>query len=277
MSDSYIIDVNEMNFEEEVMLYSMNTAVLLNFWAHWSKQSKEYKDFLESLTIRLDGMIRLASINIDLSPLLSVKFAIHKLPTLKLIFQEQIVGELIGPQPESRIIQLINAVQPADPTALEVEKAQALLTSGDYSEAEELFNAVLEKKSQDPEALLGYAKALLYQGKAVDALYALKDFPASKWYSSAEAIIPLAKALVQLRDNTLPDKTELDFSFRTALRFASENKYYLSIDGLMEILKQDRNYLNGFAHKVILAIIEMLPDEDPQKRMYRSELASILF
>ena len=277
MSDSYIIDVDEMNFEEEVMLYSMNTSVLLNFWANWSKQSKEYKDYLEGLTIRLNGIIRLASINIDQSPLLAAKFAIHKLPTLKLIFQEQIVGELIGPQPESRIIQLINSIQPPDPVELEVEKAQALLASGEYSEAEALFNTVLEKKNQHPEALFGYAKALLYQGKAVDALYALKDFPASKWYSSAEAIIPLAKALVQLHDNTLPDKTELDFSFRTALRFASENKYYLSIDGLMEILKQDRTYFNGFAHKVILAIIEMLPDNDPQKRMYRSELASVLF
>ncbi len=277
MSDSYIIDANELNFENDVMLFSMTTSVLLNFWAYWSKPSREYKESLENLTIRLNGTIRLASINIDSSPLLAAKFAIHKLPTVKLIFQEQIVGELIGPQPESRIIQLINSIQPPDPIILEVEKAQALLSSGDYTDAEELFSSVLEKKIQHPEAQFGYAKALLYQGKAVDALYALKDFPASKWYSSAETIIPLAKALVQLRDDTIPNETELDFSFRAALRFASQNKYYLSIDGLLEILKQDRNYLHGYAHKVILAIIEMLPDDDPHKRTYRSELASILF
>ena len=277
MNDSYIIDVNEMNFEAEVILFSLNTSVLLNFWAKWSKPSLEYKEFLEVLTYRLNGKIRLAHINIDESPLLSAKFAIHKLPTIKLIFQEQIIGELVGVQPEHRIVQLLNSIEPPDPLQLDLEKAESCLSDRDYEAAEELFSTILDQRAQYPQAQYGYAKALLLQGKAIDALYALKDFPASKWYPLAEIIIPLAKALIQFNDNSLPEKTDLDYSYRAALRFASENKYYSAIDGLMEILKQNRHYLNGSAHKVILALIEMLPDDDPQKRSYRSELASILF
>lgn len=277
MDDSYIIDVNEMNFEDEVILFSMNTSVLLNFWAKWSKPSLEYKNFLENLTLQLNGKIRLAHINIDESPLLSAKFAIHKLPTIELIFQEQIVGELIGTQPEHRIMQLLNSVEPPDPFQLDLEKAESYLANRNYKAAEEIFSSILDQRAQYPQAQYGYAKSLLMQGKAIDALYALKDFPASKWYSSAEKIIPLAKALIQFNDNSLPEKTDLDYSYRAALRFASENKYYSAIEGLMEILKQNRHYLNDSAHKVILSLIEMLPDDDPQKRAYRSELASILF
>jgi len=61
------------------------------------------------------------------------------------------------------------------------------------------------------------------------------------------------------------------------MRFVMANKYYQAIDGLLEIIKQDRNYGNGIAHKAVLALIELLNDDDPQKNLYRSELASILF
>ena len=208
MDESYIINVNELNFEEEVILYSLNTSVLLNFWAKWSKQSLTYKTFLEDLAFRLNGQIRLAHINIDESPLLAAKFAIHKLPTLKLMFQEQITGELIGVQPEYRVIQLLNAIETPDSYQLDLEKANALLSEGEYGEAERIYREILDEKPEFPEAQYGYAKSLLLLQKPVDALYVLKDFPASKWYRSAEQLIPLAQALTLYNSNSLPAKSE---------------------------------------------------------------------
>ena len=51
MGRENIIDVDELNFEEEVIDYSMNSVVILNFWAQWSKPSLEYKKILESIVI----------------------------------------------------------------------------------------------------------------------------------------------------------------------------------------------------------------------------------
>ncbi len=278
MSESIIVNVNELNFDEEVILYSLNNSVLINFWAKWSKQSLSYKVFLEDLAFRLNGQIRLAHIDIDESPLLAAKFSIHKLPTVKLMFQEQLIGELVGIQPEHRILHLLSLAETAiDPSLLDLEKANALLTDGDYQEAEQIYLDILEEKPGNPDALYGYAKTLLLQQQPFDALYVLKDFPASKWYRSAELLIPLAQAQIQLKNNTLPAESDLDMAYRTAVRFTSENKFYLAIDGLLEILKQNRHYQNGSAHKLVLALLEILPDEDPSKRSYRSELASILF
>lgn len=277
MGRENIIDVDELNFEEEVIDYSMNSVVILNFWAQWSKPSLEYKKILESIVIHSIGQIRLAHVNVDTSPLLSSKFSVYTLPTIKIILMGNIAGELIGYQPEFRIVSLLNSIQIPDPIQLNIEKANALLKEGDYQSAADLFREIIELRGQDPEAQYGLAVADIHLGKAIDAYYLLKDFPASKRYNDVEKLLPLAKALSQYVEGKLPENSDSDFAFVAAMRFVMANKYYQAIDGLLEIIKQDRNYGNGIAHKAVLALIELLNDDDPQKNLYRSELASILF
>ena len=277
MGRENIIDVDELNFEEEVIDYSMNSVVILNFWAQWSKPSLEYKKILESIVIHSIGQIRLAHVNVDTSPLLSSKFSVYTLPTIKIILMGNIAGELIGYQPEFRIMSLLNSIQIPDPIQLNIEKANALLKEGDYQSAADLFREIIELRGQDPEAQYGLAVADIHLGKAIDAYYLLKDFPASKRYNDAEKLLPLAKALSQYVEGKLPENSDSDFAFIAAMRFVMANKYYQAIDGLLEIIKQNRNYGNGIAHKAVLALIELLNDDDPQKNLYRSELASILF
>jgi len=277
MGRENIIDVDELNFEEEVIDYSMNSVVILNFWAQWSKPSLEYKKILESIVIHSIGQIRLAHVNVDTSPLLSSKFSVYTLPTIKIILMGNIAGELIGYQPEFRIMSLLNSIQIPDPIQLNIEKANALLKEGDYQSAADLFREIIELRGQDPEAQYGLAVADIHLGKAIDAYYLLKDFPASKRYNDVEKLLPLAKALSQYVEGKLPENSDSDFAFIAAMRFVMANKYYQAIDGLLEIIKQDRNYGNGIAHKAVLALIELLNDDDPQKNLYRSELASILF
>jgi len=49
------------------------------------------------------------------------------------------------------------------------------------------------------------------------------------------------------------------------------------LDGLLDILKQNKKYRNGLAQKVILALFELLGEDNELTRSYRAELASILF
>ncbi len=49
------------------------------------------------------------------------------------------------------------------------------------------------------------------------------------------------------------------------------------MDGLLDVLRQDKRYRKGEAKDVLLALFELLGDEDPLTRTYRSELASVLF
>jgi putative thioredoxin len=50
-----------------------------------------------------------------------------------------------------------------------------------------------------------------------------------------------------------------------------------AMDGLIDILRQDKRYRAGLPKNVLLALFALLGDDDPLTRQYRDELASVLF
>ena len=49
------------------------------------------------------------------------------------------------------------------------------------------------------------------------------------------------------------------------------------MDGLLDVLRQDKGYRKGLPKQALLALFALLGDEDPLTRKYRDELASVLF
>jgi putative thioredoxin len=49
------------------------------------------------------------------------------------------------------------------------------------------------------------------------------------------------------------------------------------MDGLLDVLRQDKHYRGDLPRKVLLAIFQLLGDEDELTRQYRDELASVLY
>jgi len=49
------------------------------------------------------------------------------------------------------------------------------------------------------------------------------------------------------------------------------------MDGLLDILRQEKRYRNGEPRRVMLGIFEILGDDNPVTITYRNELASVLF
>ena len=93
----------------------------------------------------------------------------------------------------------------------------------------------------------------------------------------AELLLPYAELLVDLDFNKLPLNTDLDAAFQNSLRLAIRDNLPAALDGLLEVLRQDKRYQKGRARQAVLGILELLHPEDPITRQYRSELASILF
>jgi thioredoxin-like negative regulator of GroEL len=50
-----------------------------------------------------------------------------------------------------------------------------------------------------------------------------------------------------------------------------------AMDGLLDVLRADKNYRNGHARQSLLGLFILLGDDDLLIRAYRDELASILF
>jgi putative thioredoxin len=231
---------------------------------------------LEKLTREAQGGLRLARVNADQNPNLALRFGVRTLPTVKVFSGGQVVAEFVGAQPEERVREFLAQIEPPSPAALLVEKAASLILTEQWATAERFFRQALEADPDNPDGLLGLIKTLLAQGKSHEGLAMLTAFPASKAYNQAQILLPLAQAMDEQQRH--PAGTELDersAAYWNAVRLASRGKISPSLDGLLDILRGNRQ--DGSTRKLVLALLELLGEENPATRDYRKELAAILF
>lgn len=273
----YIIDVNEADFEYQVLAYSQQVPVVVDFWAEWCKPCKMLGPMLEGLAQEAQGLFRLAKVNVDDNPNLAVRYGVRSIPILKAFRDSQMIAELLGVQPEARLREFIRSIAPSESDLL-VAKGNSQLALLRSTQAEQTFRQALEMTPQNTAAMLGLAKSLLQQGKGREGLQILADFPGSREYKSAEIMLPLAQSLEAFeRGQVVPSEDPLDAAFKQALRLVKRNNLEAAMDGLLDILREDKRYRDGKARQVMLGLLEILGSESDVARGYRQELASVLF
>ncbi len=277
MASDFIVNVSETDFEYEVLAFSQNTPVVVDFWAPWCQPCKQIGPLLETLARAGAGNFRLAKVNVDENPNLALRYGVRSIPTVKAFSQGQVVAEFVGLQPEARIVEFINRLSPPSEAALALEKAASLLGEQNWKSAEQLFRKLEEHDPGNTAVQLGLAKSLLATGHAGEAAFILRAFPASKEYASAEKLLPLANDLVKLGRNELPAETDLDTAFSNAVRLAGRGNLEAAMDGFLDILRQDKRYRGDAARRLLLSILELYTPDDPTARQYRSEMATVLF
>jgi len=272
----FIIDVSEADFEYQVIAYSQQVPVVVDFWAEWCGPCKMLGPILERLAKEANGAFRLAKVNVDENPNLAGRYGIRSIPAVKAFRGGQVVSEFMGALPEPRVREFIKKISPGEGD-LALEQAQNLLDTKEWAEAGKIFRQLLEAAPDHTAARLGLIKSLLCQGHVEEAQDLLQGFPASKEMVTAERLLPLANALQWLDDNGGYSDDPLEASYMNALRLVNRGNIPASIDGILDVLRQDKRYRDGEARAVILGLFELLGDENPLTREYRSELSMVLF
>lgn len=277
MASDYIINVNEMTFEYEVLAFSQNTPVLVDFWATWCRPCRTLSPLLERYAAESAGKFRLAKVDVDHNPNLALMYNVRSVPTVKAFSHGAVVDEFVGIVPELKIRELISRLAQINTSNLTLERANNLLLDRDWLNADKSFREYLLNDPTQPVALLGLMKTQLAQGNADDALKIWRNFPYSKEYSSAEMLLPYAQSIKRLEHHTLPQETDQDTAFANCIRLAKIGNIPAALDGLLDIIRLDRTYRENLAKSVFLALLEIMGGEDPEIRRYRNELAAILF
>ena len=273
----FIVDVSESDFEYEVLSYSQNTPVVVDFWAVWCQPCKVLGPMLERLTEEAGGAFRLARLDVDANPNLTLRYGVRSIPTVKAFSQGQVVAEFAGLQPEARVREFLARLGPPSEASLAKEKADSLLADHQWKAAEAIYRELDEDGPGQTGVLIGLVKALLAQGKSGEALFILNDFPASREFQQAQLVRPLAEAMVKQSKGSLPAENDLDFLFQRAVGLAARGNHFAALDGLLDLLRQSKHYRGDAARQVFLGILELLGAENPDVRQYRAELASVLF
>jgi putative thioredoxin len=277
MSPDNIISVTEADFEYEVIAYSQNTPVVVDFWADWCRPCRTLSPLLEKLAAESNGAFRLAKVDVDANPTLALRFKVRSLPTVAAFSEGAMVANFVGMQPEERIREFIAQILPPSPANLMVEKGNSLLASEKLDQAKAVYEEGLTIDKQSPGALLGLMKINLRQGKPAEAYQILRNFPACREYNQAEQMLPLIRAFEELQKGTLPHENDLDTAFENSLRLALKGNLYASLDGLLDILRQDKHYRKDKARITALGLLELVDPLGSQTLQYRKELTSILF
>lgn len=276
MKSEYIKIVTESDFEYEVIAYSNQAPVIVDFWAEWCRPCKSLTPILEKIAEDGGGSFRLAKVNVDDNPNLTLRFNVRSIPNVKAFRDGQVVSEFLGLQPEPRVREFIRNLAPSQ-TDLLLEKGQSMLESLDWLEASTTFRQFLTKFPDHPGGLLGLLKSNLMLGEFSEAKKIMDEFPPSPEYPRMEVIRPLYSAIA--KDNSNIEKTDdpLEAQYRNAIRLITRGFIPASMDGLLDVLRQDKHYHNEEVRKVLLSLFEVLGANHPLTLQYRKELSIVLF
>jgi putative thioredoxin len=274
---SNIIEVSESTFEAEVVARSRQTPVVVDFWAPWCGPCRMLGPILEKLAREANGAWILAKLNTDENQRVAMRFGIQGIPAVKAFRDGKVVSEFVGAQPEPNVRQFIQKLG-ATPAGTPGDEAAKLLAARRWAEAEAVYRRVLAGNSAQPAAAVGLAKALLAQGKGRQAGPLLDGIKDGAEMAVAEKLRPLASYLVasdSVEDVAGADSLAAHF-FRAG-RLLKETDLTGAMDEMLAVLRRDKRYRNGEPRVIMLGMLELLDDADPQKREYLNKLASALF
>lgn len=283
-ASAHVFDATAASFEAEVLQASLETPVLVDFWAEWCGPCKTLGPILEKLAGEYHGAFRLAKVDVDKEQQLAAAFQVRSIPTVFLVKGGQLVDGFPGALPEGQLREFLthHGIEPAP--AAEAEPAEAAPPADPHAEAMRLRKAV-EAAPDTPELKLELALALLQTGNAAEAEQLLDALPANLAHDDrairARARLGFAALLKDapppsvLEAAIASDPADLRARHLLGVHRLVSGDAEAGLEQFLEMLRRDRGFEDGLPRKALIDAFRVVEDED-LVGAYRRRMASLL-
>lgn len=281
----YVFDATTETFEADVLQKSLQTPILVDFWADWCGPCKTLGPILEKLAADFNGAFVLAKVDTEKEQQIAAAFQIRSIPTVFLVKGGQLVDAFQGALPESQVREFLkhHGIEPAAATD-EPEAAAPAAAIDPHAEVMRLRKAI-EAEPDKAELKLDLTLALLQTGGAHEAEQLLDALPAN--LSTDERAVKARARLdfaALLKDAPPPEVLEAavasnpeDLRARHLLGVQRivGGESEAGLEQFLEMLRRDRNYEAGLPKKALIDAFRVIDDEDLVGR-YRRKMSSLL-
>lgn len=245
-----IIDVNQAEFEREVLQRSQNVPVVVDFWAPWCGPCRMLGPVLERIANEPGSNFVLAKLNTDQNPQVAGQYHVRGIPAVKAFVNGQVVEEFVGAQPEPVVRQFLQRVMAQAPTPRPQRQARPQ-----------------PEPDGNPARRLDQARELLRQGNGCEAERTLQNFPVSAEASLANQMLPLARFLCRpLRTG----KSEADSQLDQAASALRRRDYGAALYSLLAARTQSDPAHKDDVQAILQGVFGLLGETDPLVAQYRA-------
>lgn len=282
-----IIDVTEQNIQQ-ILEASRQTPVLVDFWASWCQPCQQMAPTLEKLASEYQGKLILAKVNADEQPNITAQFGVRSLPSLKLVYQGQLVSELEGAQSEGALRKWLEPVLDPDAAQKEqeaqfLEQIRMAIGAGQGEKAEQALRQTLQQQPDQHAFRALLVEYLLGEGQLDEAQSVLAEVtedveelrPFRARFALLETLADSNESLHQLAERMQTDGKPEDLH-AYGLRAAAAGQFEAGLAALLRLLRDHRDYQDGVARQALLQVFECLPKGDPLASEYRRKMFTYL-
>ncbi|HEY9540819.1 MAG TPA: thioredoxin [Luteimonas sp.] len=283
----HVFDATTATFEAEVLQKSLQTPVLVDFWAEWCGPCKALGPILEKLAAEFNGAFELAKVDTEAEPQIASAFQIRSIPTVFLVKDGQIVDGFQGALPEGQVREFLthHGVAPAEAAAAdEAAPEQPAPPADPHAEALRLRKAIEAEPDKD-ELRLDLALALLQTGAAAEAGQLIDALPANlatddrtiraRARLGFAAVLEGAPPPQALEAAIAANPDDLEARHLLGVHHIVAGDAEAGFEQFLEMLRRNRDFEDALPKKALIDAFRVVEDEDLVGR-YRRRMSSLL-